>query len=75
MYDSYADMADDDLTQDAIELRDRWLRLTAALAALAAPAEAAPCPACRGKGRIQSGTGPDGYQSRTCAHCQPEADA
>ena len=39
-YESYADCTDADLTLDAIELRDMWLRFTAALAALAAPADA-----------------------------------
>ena len=34
IYSSYANLGDDDLTQDAIELRDMWLRFTAALAAL-----------------------------------------
>ena len=36
-YESYADCTDADLTLDAIELRDMWLRFTAALAA---PADA-----------------------------------
>ena len=33
-YESYADCTDADLTLDATELRDMWLRFTAALAAL-----------------------------------------
>jgi len=43
-----------------------------ALAANLAALKESPCPACRGKGRIQSGTGPDGYRSKPCAHCQEE---
>ena len=35
IYSSYANLGDDDLTQDAIELRDMWLRFTAALDAWA----------------------------------------
>ena len=50
-----------DYARSAEEIRAEWEQ-----------SKAAPCPACRGKGSIQSGTGPDGYRSKPCAHCQEE---